>query len=151
MNRLALDGTVVFTHNTNSSPETFGKTAVSIDYSAGDTIDFAFLVNGNTNTASPDVANGSNGDNSVANQPNFFVVYLSSDLTLGADSMFNGTTLKAGLYVALDDAGGGDDDNHDDMVFRISAVPEPMTLVLFGGGLAVIAARRKKRRGEISA
>lgn len=52
------------------------------------------------------------------------------------------------IYLMLDDENSVDSD-HDDMIVRMSVVPEPGTLVLavLGAGGAALAARRRRQRG----
>ncbi len=97
-NRMVLDGSVVYTHAGNGSPETFGKTAFSTAYAAGATVNFGFWVDGKS-SGTLDVANGSNPVNDSSGMVNFAVAYLASDYTPTA-GYFDGVTLQAGLVCA---------------------------------------------------
>ena len=95
-------------------------------------IDFSFLVN----SGAASVANGANpNDFGGGAGVNFFVSHFSA----------------TSLILWLDDAGAGPDDNHDDMVIRISEVPnsevpEPTTLGLLGIGLLGLGLAGRRRR-----
>jgi hypothetical protein len=49
------------------------------------------------------------------------------------------------LYLGFDDTGAGPDDNHDDLIIRVSVVPEPSTwaMLIAGFGLVGLVARRR--------
>lgn len=49
------------------------------------------------------------------------------------------------LYLGFDDTGAGPDDNHDDLILRVSVVPEPATwaMMIAGFGLVGVAVRRR--------
>lgn len=95
------------------------------------TLDFRFVVN----SGSGSVTNGSNGDDSAGLAGiNFF---------LSMDDSYD--RYGHSIVVFLDDAGAGPDDNHDDMVVRITRVPEPGTLALLGIGLIGLALTRRRK------
>lgn len=104
------------------------------DLTAGTMLDFVYDVqvrtSGGLTGETRSVANGANQDGETAKVADFFVAELADGSWL----------------LALDDGGWGvDDDNHDDLVIRISRVPEPATLVLFGLGLAGLGAARRRK------
>lgn len=122
-----------------------GQTFVNQTASPGDYFDvevgsgvipFSFTVNSGADS----VANGANNpDTDTDTVPNFF---LSFNDTTDTDN----ATSESALWVFLDDAGAGDDDNHDDLVVKISEVPEPGMLALLGAGLlgAGVVGRRRR-------
>lgn len=58
-----------------------------------------------------------------------------------------GTYNSRVLYLGFDDTGAGPDDNHDDMIIRVSMVPEPAmwAMMIAGFGMVGITARRRRR------
>jgi hypothetical protein len=88
-----------------------------------------FIFHTNSNAGS--VANGANVDNHLGNQntPNFFV----------------STLLDSSIVLWLDDAGAGPDRDYDDMVVRVSEVPLPPALLLFGSALLGMNWLRRRR------
>ena len=63
-----------------------------------------------------------------------------------------GTFSSRVLYLGFDDTGAGPDDNHDDMIIRVSVVPEPAmwAMMIAGFGLVGITARRRRRIAALS-
>lgn len=57
------------------------------------------------------------------------------------------------LYLGFDDTGAGPDDNHDDLILRVSVVPEPSTwaMLIAGFGLVGLAIRRRGAGIRVSA
>lgn len=146
---LAKEGTATntFSYGGTSTPFTAGTflpadpTAIISQYVAAADKDASNVLNFSFDTSlygGVTVTNGSNPDNSLDTEPNFFASFGP-----GKESDRSGSS----LWLFFDDAGAGDDDNHDDYVVRISAVPLPAAgLMLMGGlaGLGFVGRRRKK-------
>lgn len=142
-NAFSFQGSTLFNHpgggfeNRTASPLSTTVNSVSSGL-----LNFSFLYNiGQPGAGS--VVNGANPDNSIFNQPNFFVSFDPTRTTAG------GATSGTSVWLFLDD-GNTSDDNHDDFLVKLSvtggnfSVPEPTTLLLLGLGMLGVAAFRRK-------
>lgn len=59
----------------------------------------------------------------------------------------SGTFSTRVLYLGFDDTGAGPDDNHDDMIIRVSVVPEPATWAMMIAGFGLVGAAVRRRGG----
>jgi hypothetical protein len=59
----------------------------------------------------------------------------------------SGTFSTRVLYLGFDDTGAGPDDNHDDLILRVSVVPEPATWAMLIVGFGLIGATMRQRTG----
>jgi hypothetical protein len=161
-------GAGTFTFDTETPPLNLSSNAWNAAGFASQTrnvaagvINFRFVTGGNLNNVNNRVDNGKNPfedpANALAVNLNFFISFGPPP---GAQSA-GGPTSGDVAYVWFDDRGGTrgpnicgpqqnkacpDDDNHDDMVIRITYVPEPATIALFGAGLLGLGAAMRRRR-----
>ena len=112
-----------------------------------DTVPFLFLVRRDDGLQDSSVTNGANPGIGLA-LPNFFLSIANQDET-GGTGLLSGTV----VWLALDDSGAGEDVDHDDWVglVRVTPVPEPSSVILVGGALAVAVGRLRRRLGTRTA
>lgn len=76
-----------------------------------------------------------------------FAIFLPAGFTPGS------SWISRVLYLGFDDDGAGPDDNHDDMIIRVSVIPEPGTwaMLIAGFGVIGLAMRRRARTAHVTA
>jgi len=79
---------------------------------------------------------------------------ISAGLRIAFSDIFaNAYSALGTVYAFFDDGGAGPDHDYDDLVMRISVVPVPPALLLFGSGLAGLGllARRRRQKAAVNA
>ena len=118
--------TETYSPDNNKHATSLNSPLASFITSGAGSLLFSFTVNSGAGS----VANGTNPDGKLGiGLPNFFV-----------------STWKNSLIVWLDDSGAGPDRDYDDFVVRISEVPLPPALLLFGSALVGMNWLRRRRQ-----
>ena len=140
-----------------SSPAPFvdtfvGDTVHYVAAAAGEFIPFSFKnpdANGgvvpNGSTADPDY-----GLDTVTN----IYAYVTKSVNGAGKTILTLTTTPQDWFIAaFDDSGAGPDDNHDDYIVlgRVTPVPLPPAMLLFGTGLAGLGYLSRRRRKTAAA